>query len=136
MQGGRLSVDGTVIAVNASDKRRIARQQIPEAAQVSRTLREYLAEVEAANPVQSEGSKTTDGDATISLSDPDATWATKGGIPVQFCYYDNYLIDKTSIIPENGLGKQAFVNTVGGSWDCRDIAFSGCTGRLVRRAYS
>jgi transposase len=96
VQGERLSVDGTVIAANASDKSRIARRQIPEAAQVSRTLREYLADVEAANPVRSEGSKTTDGDAAISSSDPDATWATKGGVPVQFCYYDNYLIDNES----------------------------------------
>jgi hypothetical protein len=50
VQGERLSVDGTAIAVDASSKSRVSRDQLPEAAKVSRTLREYLAEVETENP--------------------------------------------------------------------------------------
>ena len=96
VQGERLSVDGTVIAANASSKSRVTRQQLPEAAKVSRTLRDYLAEIEVTNPVQSERIKTAAGDVPISSSDPDATWATKGGIPPQFNYYDNYLVDNES----------------------------------------
>ena len=96
VQGERLSVDGTVIAANASSKSRVTRQQIPEAAKVSRTLRDFLAEVEVINPVQSESIKPKAGDVPISSSDPDATWATKGGVPPQFSYYDNYLVDNES----------------------------------------
>jgi hypothetical protein len=96
VQGERLSVDGTVIAANASSKSRIPRQQISEAAQVSRTLREYLADIEATTPVQSDEIEAASSDAKISSSDPDATWATKGGVPAQLSYYDNYLIDNES----------------------------------------
>ena len=32
----------------------------------------------------------------ISASEPDATWASKGGVPAQLSYYDNYLIDNES----------------------------------------
>ena len=39
VQGERLSVDGTVIAANASSKSRLSRDQLPEAAKVSRTPR-------------------------------------------------------------------------------------------------
>ncbi len=53
VQGERLSLDGTVIFANASSKSRVPRDQLPEAAKVSRTLREYLAEVETANPTPS-----------------------------------------------------------------------------------
>jgi transposase len=98
VQGERLSVDGTAIAANASSQSRIPRQQISEAAKVSRTLREYLAEIEATNPVQPEQTEAVAKDAKISSSDPDATWATKGGVPAQLSYYDNYLIDNESNI--------------------------------------
>ncbi len=53
VQGERLSVDGTIIAADASSKSRVSREQLPEAAKVSRTLREYLVEVETANPTPS-----------------------------------------------------------------------------------
>ncbi len=99
VQGERLSVDGTVIAADASSKSRVSREQLPEAAKVSRTLREYLAEVETANPTPSSENQTPPEDSgKISSSDPDATWATKGGVPAQLSYYDNYLIDNESNI--------------------------------------
>jgi len=97
VQGERLSVDGTVIAADASSKSRVSREQLPEAANVSRTLREYLAEVEAANPTpSSENQRPSIQSDKISSSDPDATWATKGAVPPQLSYYDNYLIDNAS----------------------------------------
>jgi len=98
VQGERLSVDGTVIAANASSKSRVSRDQLPEAAKVSRTLREYLIEVEATNPTPSSEESPPAQSGKISASDPDATWATKGGVPAQLSYYDNYLIDNESNI--------------------------------------
>ncbi len=99
VQGERLSVDGTVIAADASSKSRVPREQLPEAAKVSRTLREYLAEVETANPrPTSENQSLSAEGGKISSSDPDATWATKGGVPAQLSYYANYLIDNESNI--------------------------------------
>ncbi len=99
VQGARLSVDGTVIAADASSKSRVSREQLPKAAKVSRTLREYLAEVETANLTPSSENQTPPEDSgKISSSDPDATWATKGGVPAQLNYYDNYLIDNESDI--------------------------------------
>ena len=54
-------------------------------AQVSRTVQQYLAELEQANPVAEP--------ALVSTTDPDALLATKGGGSVRMAYYDNYLID-------------------------------------------
>jgi len=97
VQGERLSVDGTVIAADASSKSRVSREQFPEAAKVSRTLREYLTEVETANPTPASENQTPPAESDkVSSSDSDATWATKGGVPPQLSYYDNYLIDKES----------------------------------------
>jgi hypothetical protein len=80
-------LDGTIVGANASRQSRVPREQLKEAAQVSGTVREYLAELEQVNPVS---------DAeTISTTDPDAVWATKGG-PAMMAYYDNYLIDTSS----------------------------------------
>ncbi len=97
VQGERLSVDGTAISADASSKSRVSREQLPEAAKVSRTLREYLTEVEAANPTSSPEDQSPPAESDkVSSSDPDATWATKGGVPPQLSYYDNYLIDNDS----------------------------------------
>lgn len=73
-----------------------SREQLPEAAKVSRTLREYLADVESANPMPSSDDHIPSESVKISATDPDATWATKGGVPAQLSYYDNYLIDYAS----------------------------------------
>jgi len=54
---------------------------------VSRTVEEYLSELEQTNPVC---------DAkTVSTTDPDAVWAKKTG-PATLAYFDNYLIDTAS----------------------------------------
>ncbi len=87
VEGQNLAVDGTMVGANASQGSRIPRERLREAAQVSRTVREYLAELEQVNPVSDV--------KTISTTDPDAVWATKGG-PAMMAYYDNYLIDTAS----------------------------------------
>src|ERR1700750_111200 len=52
VRGDKLSVDGTFVEANASKESRIPREQLAEGAQVNRTVREYLAELEAQNPVE------------------------------------------------------------------------------------
>src|SRR5271168_823322 len=52
VEGEHLSVDGSFIAANASRLSRIPREQLPEAARVKRTVREYLADLEQENPVE------------------------------------------------------------------------------------
>ena len=52
VQGEHLSVDGSFILANASTGSRIPREQLAEAAQVKRTVREYLDELQQENPVE------------------------------------------------------------------------------------
>jgi transposase len=88
VEGQHLAVDGTMVGANASRQSRVPREQLQEVAQVSRTVREYLAELEQLNPV-SDAEK-------VSITDPDAILATKGGGTAIMAYYDNYLIDTAS----------------------------------------
>jgi len=88
VEGQHLAVDGTMVGANASRQSRVPREQLQEAAQVSRTVREYLAELEQVNPV-SDAEK-------VSTTDPDAIWTTKGGGTAMMAYYDNYLVDTAS----------------------------------------
>jgi hypothetical protein len=101
VKGERFSVDGTIVAANASGKSRIPREQLAEAAVVSRTVQEYLEELNAtpeaepARPASGIPHSRQDADGKISTTDPDAAWAAKGG-PIHLSYYDNYLIDNAS----------------------------------------
>jgi hypothetical protein len=103
VEGQRFSVDGTIIAANASAQSRIPREELPEAAKVSRTAEEYLLELETqddeSHPDSPPGKppSLTDTDGKVSTSDPDAAWASKGA-PIHLSYYDNYLIDNGSNI--------------------------------------
>jgi tryptophan synthase beta subunit len=67
---------------------------LAEAAQVNRTVREYPAELEIQNPVE----EPTHNQDKVSTTDPDSTYATKGGTPARMGYYNNYLIDNHSCI--------------------------------------
>ncbi len=88
VEGQNLAVDGTIVGANASRQSRVPREQLKEVAEVSRTVREYLAELEQVNPVS---------DAEmISTTDPDAIWTTKGSGTAMMAYYDNYLVDTAS----------------------------------------
>ena len=94
VRGDKLSVDGTFVEANASKESRIPREQLAEAAQVNRTVREWLTELDVQNPVV----EPTHSQDKVSTTDPDSTYATKGGTPARMGYYDNYLVDNHSCI--------------------------------------
>jgi transposase len=96
VEGKRLTVDGTAVTANASSQSRVPREELGEVAKVSRTVREYLAEVAQENPVTDpddrEPTPTSAAARYVSATDPEACWAGKGG-PAVPSYYDHYLID-------------------------------------------
>src|SRR5467141_1813570 len=94
VQGDNLSVDGSFIEANANKERRIPREQLAEAAQVNHTVRQYLVELEQQNPVE----EPVHQQDQVSTTDPDSTYATKGGTPARLGYYDNYLVDNHSCV--------------------------------------
>src|SRR6266705_3134595 len=75
VQGKHLSVDGSFVEANAAKESRIPREQLVEAAQVNQTVRQYLVELEQQNPVE----EPVHEQAQVSTTDPDSTYATKGG---------------------------------------------------------
>jgi transposase len=75
VRGDKLSVDGTFVEADAC---------IP---------REQLA-LERQNPVE----EPTHNQDKVSTTDPDSTYATKGGTPARMGYYNIYLIDNHSCI--------------------------------------
>src|SRR4029077_12914862 len=94
VEGEHLSVDGSFIPANASRLSRIPREQLPEAARVKRTVREYLADLEQENPVEEPPPQQDQ----ISTTDPDSTYSTKGDRPAELGYFNNYLIDNQSCV--------------------------------------
>jgi transposase len=94
VQGKHLSVDGSFVEANAAKESRIPRQQLAEAAQVNQSVRQYLVELEQQNPTE----EPVHQQDQVSTTDPDATYATKGGTPARMGYYDNYLIDNDSCV--------------------------------------
>ena len=94
VQGKHLSVDGSFVEANAAKESRIPREQLVEAAQVHHSVRQYLTELEHQNPVE----ELVHEQEQISTTDPDSTYATKGGTPARLGYYDNYLVDNHSCV--------------------------------------
>jgi transposase len=94
VQGKHLSVDGSFVEANAAKESRIPREQLVEAAQVHHTVRQYLTELEQQNPVE----EPVHEQEQVSTTDPDSTYATKGGTPARLGYYDNYLVDNHSCV--------------------------------------
>ena len=94
VQGKHLSVDGSFVEANAAKESRIPREQLAEAAQVHHTVRQYLRELEEQNPVE----EPVHEQDQVSTTDPDSTYATKGGTPARLGYYDNYLVDNDSCV--------------------------------------
>ena len=94
VQGKHMSVDGSFIQANADHHSRIPREQLAEAATVNRTVREYLVELEQENPTE----EPVPQQEQVSTTDPDSTYATKGGGPARLGYYDNYLVDNASCV--------------------------------------
>ena len=82
VEGKHLSVDGSFVEANAAKESRIARERLVEAAEVNRTVRQYLYELEKQNPVEEPVHKQDQ----VSTTDPDSTYATKGGTPARLGY--------------------------------------------------
>src|ERR1700686_3452023 len=98
VQGKHLSVDGSFVEANAAKESRIPRGQLAEAAQVHHTVRQYLVDLELQNPMQ----EPVHEQDQVSTTDPDSTYATKGGTPARLGYYDNYLVDNASCVIVGG----------------------------------
>src|ERR1700745_907319 len=94
VQGKPLSVDGSFVEANAAKESRIPRQQLAEAAQVKHSVHQYLVELEEQNPT----AEPVHQQDQVSTTDPDSTYATKGGTPARLGYYDNYLVDNHSCV--------------------------------------
>ena len=94
VKGEDLSVDGSFVEANAAKESRIPREQLAEAAQVNHTVRQYVEELEQQNPVE----EPVHQQDQVSTTDPDSTYATKGGTPARLGYYDNYLVDNHSCV--------------------------------------
>ncbi len=94
VRGKELSVDGSFVEANAAKESRIPREQLAEAAQVNHTVRQFLVELEQQNPVE----EPVHQQDQVSTTDPDSTYATKGGTPARLGYYDNYLVDNASCV--------------------------------------
>lgn len=75
--GKHLSVDDSFVQANAANESPIPREQLAEAAQVHGTVREYLEELEQQNPIE----EPVPQQDQVSTTDPDSTYATKGGTP-------------------------------------------------------
>src|SRR5216684_3352033 len=93
VKGEPMSVDGSFIQANADHHSRVPREQLAEVAKVNHTVREYLVELEQENPVEPPVAQQE----KVSTTDPDSTYATKGG-PARLGYYDNYLVDNASCV--------------------------------------
>jgi len=91
--GEHLSIDSSFIRADASKTTRIPREQLTEVAQVKRTVREYLADLEREN-----GQGSVNQQDRVSTTDPDATFFTKGEQPAELGYFDNYLVDNQSCV--------------------------------------
>jgi transposase len=94
VQGKHLSVDGSFVEAHAAKESRIPREQLAEAAQVNRSVRQYLVDLEQQNPAE----EPVHEQDLVSTTDPDSTYATKGGTPARLGYYDNYLVDSHSCV--------------------------------------
>lgn len=95
VKGEHLSVDGSFIQANASNASRVPREQLPEAAPVNRTVREYLGELEKEN---GSGEPPAHQQDRVSTTDPDSTYASKGRTVATLGYFDNYLVDNHSCV--------------------------------------
>jgi transposase len=97
VQGEHMAVDGSFVRADANNESRIPREQLAEAAQVKRTVREYLKELEEQND-NGEVHEPVHEQDKVSTTDPDATYASKGTSTAKLGYYDNYLIDNASCV--------------------------------------
>ena len=93
VQGKHLSVDGSFVEANAAKESRIPREHGGRV-RLQSHVRQYLVELEQQNPVE----EPVHQQDQVSTTDPDSTYATKGGMPARLGYYDNYLVDNHSCV--------------------------------------
>jgi transposase len=101
VEGKRLTVDGTMVTANASPQRGTKPERLGEVARVSRTVRDYLADLARENPVLEDESKPAPRSVAaryVSTTDPDACWASKLGARSVPSYLNHYLIDNASCV--------------------------------------
>src|SRR5499425_1317791 len=100
VEGKRLTVDGTMVTANASPQRGTKPERLSEVARVSRTVRDYLADLARENPVPEEEKPAPRSVAAryVSTTDPDACWASKMGTRSVPSYLNHYLMDNASCI--------------------------------------
>jgi hypothetical protein len=79
VKGKHMSVDGSFIQANADHHSRVPPEQLAEVAKVNHTVREYLVELEREKPVEPAVAQQD----KVSTTDPDSTYATKGGPAVR-----------------------------------------------------
>jgi len=94
VRGQQLSVDGSFVEANAAKESRIPREDLEAVAEVHHTVQQYLKELQEQNPVE----EPVHNQDLVSTTDPDSTYATKGGTPARLGYYDNYLVDYHSCV--------------------------------------
>jgi hypothetical protein len=61
---------------------------------VNQTVRQYLVELEQQNATE----EPVHQQDQVSTTDPDSTYAAKGGTPARMGYYDNHLVDNPSCV--------------------------------------
>lgn len=101
VEGKRLTVDGTMVTANASPQRGTKPERLGEVARVSRTVRDYLADVARENPVSEDQHKPAPRSVAaryVSTTDPDACWASKLGTRSVPSYLNHYLMDNANCI--------------------------------------
>jgi hypothetical protein len=94
-------VDGTMVTANASPQRGTKPERLGEVARVSRTVRDYLADVARENPVSEDEHKPARRSVAagyVSTTDPDACWASKLGTRSVPSYLNHYLMDNANCI--------------------------------------
>lgn len=85
--GEGFAVDGSLVGANAGRDSRVEHvNKLRDVDHSARPVRDYLAVLDAGNPVHMEGARY------LSQSDPAAAWNTKEGRG-KFGYFTNYLID-------------------------------------------
>jgi hypothetical protein len=72
----------------------VLRFVVPETRDFAQTVRQYLIELEQQNPTE----EPVHQQEQVSTTDPDSTYATKGGMPARLGYYDNHLVDNHSCV--------------------------------------
>jgi hypothetical protein len=95
--GEGFAIDASVIKADANRARGMPAAEWTQPEAPTRAVREYLAGVEAANPVPDDDAPTAatsdSPPKNISLTDPAARWTAAPGGPAFYAYSTNYLID-------------------------------------------